>query len=376
MTVRTNTQQVVKFMVHINAAVANCQLYHPEHPQVLRNLELTSQALQTAQATMPELTFLIVEDDVVVDGRPLPTQRTHASRFARILRQNAIERATFTREATIAELTDLVRALANTEKGSVRSSNGIRLGKVQVREVAPRRGVLHPEVLERLDHLELLGDKPWDQMKEIFDRIKNMRQSPLDELSQVIQRFVQGMVLNVNPLDMLSALKASDEYTYTHAINVCLLTMAQAEMLGVQGQKLHDIGVAAALHDAGKMFVPDEVLNKPGKLTDEEWSLMRHHAIRGARYVLRNTGMPKLAFISALEHHVRYDGSGYPDMQSGWRPNIVSQMIAVSDMFDAMRSRRPYQEPKPDGLIIKILLEESGTSFNPYLVQSFLRIVQ
>jgi response regulator RpfG family c-di-GMP phosphodiesterase len=86
--------------------------------------------------------------------------------------------------------------------------------------------------------------------------------------------------------------------------------------------------------------------------------------------------MPKLAFISALEHHVRYDGSGYPDMQSGWRPNIVSQMIAVSDMFDAMRSRRPYQEPKPDGLIIKILLEESGTSFNPYLVQSFLRIVQ
>jgi HD-GYP domain-containing protein (c-di-GMP phosphodiesterase class II) len=377
MSTTIHTAELVQVLAHLNAAVTNNRLYAPEHPQVTRNVDLAHEVLQPALASQSELTFIIVDGEVVVNNRPLSAATPHPAQFARILGQNAIERVTFTRQMTRAELAELIRDLADPEQGIVRSSLGIRLGKVQVRSTfAARRGELPPEVLEKLFHLELLGDKIWDEMREIFDQIKGARQSPQKELDQVVHRFVQGMLLNANPLDLLSALKQSDEYTYTHAINVCLLTMAQAEMLGIQGQKLYDIGIAAALHDAGKMFVPEEVLNKPGKLTDEEWVLMRHHTIRGARYILRMDGLPKLAFIGALEHHVRYDGSGYPELQSGWRPNIVSQMIAVADIFDAMRSRRPYQGPKPDSVIVKILMEERGTSFNPYLVKNFLGIVQ
>jgi HD-GYP domain-containing protein (c-di-GMP phosphodiesterase class II) len=130
------------------------------------------------------------------------------------------------------------------------------------------------------------------------------------------------------------------------------------------------------MHDAGKMFVSDEILNKPDKLTDEEWQHMRAHAAQGAQYILRLEGIPRLAYLAALEHHIRYDGSGYPDLGKDWRPNIVSQMIAIADMFDAMRSRRPYKEPKPDALIIKILQQESGSAFNPKLVQNFLRLIK
>lgn len=367
---------LVRVMAYINAAVANCRLYTADHPQVTRHLDLAEKALQAALEEKKQLTFIIVDDEVVVDSRPLSTKSPHPAQFSRMLRQNGIERITFTQVLTRDQLDELIRNLADAEKAVLRSSPGIRLGKVQVRSAADTRGFLHPDVLEKLYQLDLLGDKPWDEMRALFDQIKNARKSPQKELDQVIRRFIQGMLLNINPLDLLSALKTSDEYTYTHAINVCLLTLAQAEKLGIQGQKLYEIGIAAAMHDAGKMFVPDEVLNKPGKLDDKEWGLMRHHTVRGARYVLRMEGLPKLAFIGALEHHIRYDGSGYPALEKGWRPNIVSQMIAVADIFDAMRSRRPYQDPKPDETIVKILVDESGTSFNPYLVQNFLRIVR
>jgi HD-GYP domain-containing protein (c-di-GMP phosphodiesterase class II) len=214
-------------------------------------------------------------------------------------------------------------------------------------------------------------------LRLLFDQVKTAKELPLQGLERVVQDLIQGMLCNINPLEMLSSLKSSDEYTFTHAINVCILTMTQAEVLGVEGRALYDIGVAAAMHDAGKMFVPDEILNKPGKLTEAEWELMRHHTIRGARYILRMEGLPRLAFIAALEHHIRFDGSGYPAMNGGsWRPHIVSQMIAVSDLYDAMRSRRPYQEPKPDEKIIQILVDESGSSFNPHLVDNFLRIIR
>jgi HD-GYP domain-containing protein (c-di-GMP phosphodiesterase class II) len=366
---------LVKVMSCINSAVANCRLYAADHPQVTRHLDLAEQALKTTMDGKPELTFIIVDDDVVVDNRPLSVKSPHPAQFVRILKQNAIERMSFTRELTRDQLNELVRNLADIDNNVVRSSQGIRLGKVQVRGVSDDRGGVHPDVLEQLYQLDLLGDKPWDEMKALFDRIKTARKSPQKELDHVIQRFVQGMLLNINPLDLLSALKTSDEYTYTHAINVCLLTLAQAEKLGIQGQKLYEIGIAAAMHDAGKMFIPEEVLNKPSKLTAREWALMRHHAVRGARYILRMEGLPKLAFIGALEHHIRYDCSGYPALHKNWKPNIVSQMIAVADIFDAMRSRRPYQAPRSDETIIKILVEESGTSFNPHLVRNFLRII-
>ena len=174
---------------------------------------------------------------------------------------------------------------------------------------------------------------------------------------------------------MLANLKGADQYTFTHVVNVCLLTMAQAEVLGISGCKLFDVGIAAVLHDVGKLFVPDDILNKPGKLTKEERSIIETHSISGARYILKLSNVPELAILGALEHHIRYDGSGYPYINSHWRPHLISQMIAIADIYDAMRSRRPYQDPKPEKLILNILKKEKGIAFNPHLVDNFLSLL-
>ena len=346
---------------------------------MVRYLERAHEQLQQVLGIQPEITFLVVDDELVADHQALTAKSPSVDQFVHLLKQAAIERLTFTAQITINELAQLVGDIAASGQKVVRSTPGIKLGKIRLQTGAGgdgRETNASPEIRERLQALAALRQQSLDEVKDLFHQIRISREiSPLG-LDEMVQGFLRGMLSNVNPLQMLASLKSADDYTFTHAINVCILTVSQAESLGITGTKLHDIGIAASMHDAGKMFVSEEILNKPDKLSREEWRHMQEHSAQGAQYILRLEGIPKLAFLAALEHHIRYDGTGYPDLGRGWRPNIVSQMIAVADMFDAMRSRRPYKEPKPDTVIIKILREESGTSYNPRLVQNFLKMIK
>ena len=370
---------MLQVVTSLNAAVANTRLYAADHPQVVRYLERTHDQLRTVFKVRPQLTFLIVDDDVVVDNHVLTSTTPQLDQFVALLKQCAIERITLSPDVSIEGLSQLMMDLAATNQEVVRSAPGITLGKVKVlseEELEAQREMFRPEIKDKLAALEEYRGRSLVDIKDLYDQIKTTKPISRHGLGEIVQGFMRGMLRNINPLQMLASLKTSDEYTFTHAINVCILTMAQAEFIGIKGDMLYDIGIAASMHDAGKMFIPDDILNKPDKLTDEEWEHMRDHSAHGAHYILKLDGIPKLAFLAALEHHIRYDGSGYPNLGRNWRPNIVSQMIAIADMFDAMRSRRPYKDPKPDSLIIKILREESGTSFNPKLVDNFLRLIK
>jgi putative nucleotidyltransferase with HDIG domain len=177
-------------------------------------------------------------------------------------------------------------------------------------------------------------------------------------------------------LQLISPVKSYSEYTYTHAINVSVLALFQAESLGVKGQLLHDIGIAALLHDVGKIFVSKEVLEKQGSLEEREWEEMRRHTVYGARYLSKIDALPHIAPIVALEHHMRYDGEGYPRMKT--RENhqhLCSQMVALSDFFDALRSKRPYKKDWQIKEIISLMKANEGKEFNAFLVDNFARIM-
>ncbi len=371
--------EILQVVACLNGAVSNTRLYAADHPQVARYLKRAHGQLRQVLASQSDITFVIVDDDVVVDNQALTSKTPQLAQFVQMLNQCAIERLTFSPHVTLEELVQVVGDLASSDQEVFRSTPGITLGKVRV-QIKPDPGrfeaALTPEARQRLKDLALLQQRSLDDLKDLYHQMQSCREISTFGLAEMVRGFLEGMLRNVNPLKMLASLKSSDEYTFTHAINVCILTMAQAESLGITGRILHDIGIAAAMHDAGKIFVSDDILNKPDKLTDEEWRHMRSHAAQGAQYILRQEGIPKLAFLAALEHHIRYDGAGYPDLGKTWRPNIVSQMIAIADVFDAMRSRRPYKEPKPDVQIMKILEEESGRAFNPELVQNFLRLTK
>ena len=166
-------------------------------------------------------------------------------------------------------------------------------------------------------------------------------------------------------------MRRNDEYTTVHSLNVSVLSMSLAEAVGVPRQDVKDIGEAALLHDVGKAYTPVEVLQKPGKLTPEEWEIIKRHPEDGARIILRSGGQTEFAAVVAYEHHLTWQGGGYPKLRYPRRPHPVSQLVQICDVFDALRTERPFRGPWPVEKIFRYLSELSGTDLNPEVLAGF-----
>jgi len=389
-----------RVIAQLTAAITNTSLYSPTHPQVAQYVDKAYGLLVDLLRTKPEITIMLIGDDLVADNRPLAGNSAYVANFARIMRKKSFERLSFLAEMQRTELEELIRDLAATDAVSVRSSPGIKLGKVELRikTVGEQQGLGGGESLpigevlptsegggggpgsgvapEILQELLALTQTELDELKEVYLSAKKHRKIDVRGVDDMVKGFIKGFRQEINPLSLLATLKSVNEYTFTHVTNVCILTMSQAENLGFTGEHLHAIGVAAMLHDIGKIFIPDEILSKKGVLTQEERKIIETHTVKGARYLMGVEGIPKLAVLAALEHHQKFDGSGYPSIKGGWTPNVTSQLICIADVFDAMRSRRAYQEPIPQEKIEALLLKGSGTTFNPVFVERFLKMVK
>jgi HD-GYP domain-containing protein (c-di-GMP phosphodiesterase class II) len=379
--------QLSRVISLLTAAVLNTGLYSATHPQVAMYVEKAYVALSEILQNRPEITLLIIGNDLIADNRQIEVSgaASYVTNFVRVLKKQAIERVTFAAGLPKEELQKLIKDLASTDTLSVRSTSFIKLGKVELRirksgeQQSPAEADtvtvanVPPEVFEEL--LALTSDE-LDLLKDLYLRAKLHKKIDVRSVDDMVKGFVQGFRQEINPLGLLASLKSANEYTFTHVTNVCILTMSLAENLGFKGEHLHQIGVASLLHDIGKIFIPDEILSKPGALSPEERKTIETHTVKGARYLMGIEGIPKLAVLAALEHHQKFDGNGYPSIKGGWTPNITSQLICVADVFDAMRSRRSYQEPKPLALIESVLTKGKGTSFNPMVVDRFLSMIK
>ncbi|HTG02380.1 MAG TPA: HD domain-containing phosphohydrolase [Nitrospirota bacterium] len=393
---------LVKVISQFTAAVTNTTLYSPAHPHVVQYVDKAFAALERLLADKPEITLLLIGEDLVADNRPLPGSSAYVINFARIMRRKGVERITFLPGMQKAELAALIKDVASAESVSVKSSQGIKLGKVELRVVSretPVAGVgssggaegsgtgsgtgggvasaaLSAASEDAVQELLALTEAELDALKEAYLAIKKHRRIDVRGVDDMVRGFIKGFRQEINPLSLLASLKSVHEYTFTHVTNVCILTMAQAESLGFSGSHLHSIGVSSLLHDVGKIFIPEDILNKPGVLTPEERKVIETHTVKGARYLMGIDGIPKLAIVAALEHHRKFDGSGYPSIKGGWTPNVTSQMISIADVFDAMRSSRSYQGPIPLDRIVSVLRKGAGTSFNQQFVEHFLRLIR
>ena len=378
MSSRDDNTELNYFITRLNATVINMHLYAPDHPQAERYLSSTFNTLKGLLRIMPEVTLMLVGYDLVVNNNPVPVERLDLMNFCRLLRNSGIERLTFSHGLRDGDFQQFVRELAGKHDNPIRRRPGIKIGKVELKvrseAVSGSEGAA-ADKNEKIQPIREIRDGKLNEIKELYHTARRHKRIDIRGVDDIIKAFVQGFTYGINPLGLMASLKSSDEYTFTHVVNVCILTMGQAEALGFEGSHLYQIGVASMLHDVGKLFIPEEIINKPGKLTDEERLVIETHTIKGARYLLRIDNIPKLAVLGAIEHHIRFDGTGYPSFGGGWKTNIVSQMISISDVFDALRSRRVYSEPKPQDLIYKILKEEKGKTFNPFLVNNFFKII-
>lgn len=201
----------------------------------------------------------------------------------------------------------------------------------------------------------------------------------LRRAKRAVQSMVDMILEEEFSLIGLTTIRQYDSYTFFHCVNVCVLSIALGKRLGMNRQQLSELGVSALFHDIGKTEIPTEVLRKPDKFSPEEWDLMKRHPALGVRVLLQLRGMSDLAnkaMIVAFEHHLGFDGRGYPTL---WRPrdlHVFSRIVAVADAFDAMTTRRVYQRsPFARDAALGHMIRNSGRAFDPIVLKEFINLV-
>jgi HD-GYP domain-containing protein (c-di-GMP phosphodiesterase class II) len=219
--------------------------------------------------------------------------------------------------------------------------------------------------------------------KDAVDSVKNMVQAVqsdkfynMRKMNTVVQNMVDNVLENRSAFLGLTNIKMYDEYTFAHSVNVSILAVSLGTFLSFEKSQIAALGVAGLMHDIGKVHVPNEIINKPGKLTAEEWEAVKRHPIEGALLLAGQPGISKMAMVAAFEHHQRGDGQGYPPVDGEHHQHPFSQIISLADAYDAITAARVYYNSQtPPDEAVRILLKKRGAPFNPYLVNIFVKMI-
>jgi putative nucleotidyltransferase with HDIG domain len=357
---------VMDWLRPLGAAVSARQLYRADHPRVTEAVAALQDASGRLLGGRESVSLFMVEDRLTCDGGVIAGAGPTATRMFRALSACGYDRLTISQGVTSVELEGLVSALsgagrdADRESGVVlQSTPHLRLSVVDLdgRAAPPEASVARPVDVRQLLHL-------WRSIDETGA-------IDLDMLDGLIAPLVEIVSHHAGEVLPLSSLQTHDDYTATHITNVAVLTMALAEALNVPKTLVRQVGVAALLHDIGKMKVPASILNSRQRLAPDELVLMRRHPEVGARMLMGTPGIPPLAAIVAFEHHLQADGGGYPTVPHGWTINPVSAMTHVADVYDALRTNRPYRAALAHDEIVELMTRDRGTVFPAPLVDVF-----
>ncbi len=193
-------------------------------------------------------------------------------------------------------------------------------------------------------------------------------QKLVEEISSSVSR-------NPSALISLARLKTADDYTYMHSVAVCALMIALSKQLGLDEKQTRSAGIAGLLHDLGKALMPMDVLNKPGKLTDEEFAIIKKHPEEGHKLLLSSSGADEIALDVVLHHHEKTDGSGYPKHLKDSEISLFAKMGAVCDVYDAITSNRPYKAGWDPAESLRRMAEWVNGHFDPTIFQAFVKSV-
>jgi putative nucleotidyltransferase with HDIG domain len=356
------------------AALRGSELYSPAHPLVQRGVEALTSAATEALQSVPSVVIGFIGDDVVVEASRLPRATAALSSFARDLREREIDKITLSRGLTSDDIRGLIAALGDRsspvpviDRMGARGVRHVALGKIAIDDagdehsgIAAARRVYGSavETAESLWNAAKAGDQP----------DPGAARKIIDSLARLVSQ-------DRTSLMALTALKKYDNYTFTHMVNVSALAMAQARALNIEGPLLREFGFAALMHDIGKVNTPLDVLNKPDKLSKEEFEIMKRHVVDGAHILRRTPEMPALAPVVAFEHHLKQDLSGYPEGIGSRKLNLCTMVVSIADVFDALRSNRPYRQGLATARIRAIMGEQGNPAFNQTLLKRFVNLM-
>ncbi|HKE91133.1 MAG TPA: HD domain-containing phosphohydrolase [Gemmatimonadales bacterium] len=367
-----------QFLGAFAQALAGMSLYADGHPARARGIDAAYQELRDLQAKHAHPLFTFLGDEVIFGRLPLREMRDWG--WSNRLASAGIQRLEFadhvTREDFEVFLEDVLSRLTlegiDTAEARPLRPTAIKYGVVGVRSGAE---MAKDEALPTATITFSLGEEV-ETIRWLHDEVQQREMLPLAEAEAVVRSLSVAMHGEQQVMMPLLQLKQFDQYTTTHSLNVSVLSMALAEFLGMGPADVRAFGVAGLLHDLGKVRIPIEVLTKTGKLTPDERVLMNRHPVEGARLILESEEDLDLAAVVAYEHHIMLNGLGYPQVRYRRPCHEASNLVHVCDVYDALRTRRPYRDAWPVEQVLPYIEGRAGMEFDPKYVRAFIEMMR
>ncbi len=366
-----------RFLTALAQAVSTMTLYKDGHPARERAVDRVYESLLRLQEEVEHPHFTFLGSEIVFNKRPIRDLKSWdwGSRLA----MSGIQRLEFLGPVTREELDGFLdEVLQRVTVGTIDTAEIRQMKATNIRYgIVGLKGETEGEGGEKLATATLAYTlrEEADAVRWLHDELQSEKDLHLLEAEAIVRSLSVAMHGDQAFLIPLLRLKRFDQYTTTHALNVSILTMALAEFIGLGPKEIRTFGIAGLLHDLGKVKIPEDILNKPGKLTNQERLIMNNHTVEGARIILGTQQHLDLAAVVAYEHHIKLNGGGYPKLEHPRRCHQASDLVHVCDVFDALRTDRPYREAWPTERVLKLIQEGAGSEFDPDLAHAFGRMI-
>jgi putative nucleotidyltransferase with HDIG domain len=375
----------------LSVALMNGTVYFPEHRRVAEASKEAAAALDLHFQGRESFVLGVVKGLLIVDGAPLYDLSVRAHRLMDVIGERGGFGIRFSRGITADEIVALVKALLQARTRSAEEFNALLAHREIVHaalQVKPLREAPPQEAASsgrepappREDCIAESGEPcvevyTWalGGIRDFVGNLKRDRKVSLTQTQDIAVRLTDALARDRNGFVAMASVKDYDSYTFNHSVNACIYATAVAEQLMTDKKELVAVAQAALLHDVGKILIPDEVLFKPGALSDAEWTVMRQHPVLGAKILMEAQGAAEIAINVAFGHHLRYDQQGYPSLAMPITVDPLTQLVNVIDVYEALPAKRPYKKPFTPERAADVLLRGVGSEFNPLCVDLFLR---
>lgn len=368
---------VRKIVSLLMASSKNLTLYPANHPQTLGTIERLWQDIFALFRSRPQLVLSFSNNEIFFEHDLLVDESLNGEAFTKICSSKKINRLIFFPGVTQNELAEFI-LLINQDFGTDDIDFTAQLKARSIKHIDIKR-LIPGNALKKNDHAQETpggGQRHYElalaTLSEVFDQARDQQPISMERIDSIVEWLVKSIVSGDSTIVALTALKDHDEYTCHHSINVAVLAVNLGQRMGLDRDHLVWLGNGALLHDIGKINIPKEIINKPGKLTAKEWQIMKGHPIESTQILSGLPTLEKSALIVAYEHHIGFDMGGYPVRSERRRPHLFSRIVQITDTYDGLTSKRSYHAAYLPTEALNYMLCVTPKAFDPTLLRLFV----
>jgi len=364
----------------------NVTIYPPNHPAVMEPANEMCKLLRVLLARNPSVSFNIVKSEIYVEKQLLSEESIQQTDFIQLLMEHGVNSLKFEKGVTPGAVASFF-SLINDKKEHAGAPEKILKTRLKSEGIVgidiERLVALHSAggsyQLAEQEENDMTAHASYEQAMEQMGFVEKdvLANHPINVggLRSVISLLMEEFIADRDAVVSIMSLKNYDEHLFHHSINVAVTCLLIANRLSLPEELTRIAGLAGLLHDIGKLKVSHEIVNKPGKLSEGEWAIMRRHPIEGAQILMRCESLGDLPVLAALEHHAGYDLSGYPTLKGKSRPHMLARIVCIADVYEALTANRSYRVGRNVQKAVDILIEGIGKQFDPMLVKALLNTI-